>query len=586
MPADFDFSTVSNLAVTDHLPADIIRSLWLIQSLNLRSDNIRNDLKQIYFDLRKLIPKPITKGNDRRNRRKPAKSTKTSQKQTNPPPNPKINRLYEEAHELEKQLEVTNSEALAEAHKIASLLRSSRQDIQEQTRRLVLLYFDSHEDATKLREFVDTFTDRTTCTRISLIKEGPWPEEMNKSVTRALKSTPELQRPNDSTVTTHFGESDKEMKRYILRLLDHRLDPSYQSARRQYMKERLVLSIMAKNMAFDQTFGLNGQRPAEEINTSEDHWLSESDLVTPKSAMFGPVERDEPGKAKETNEEEKAFEVEVEKDAQDVEMSRKEPEPVEKSLATKLEVIPSTPSKDGAAKVLPTIRISLGKSSSRERKKVSPSQPKVSLQLEDQNIDEEVYCICRTGSSGKMIGCDDPACKYGGWFHYKCLGLHPSFEPSKREKWYCPWCRDKHIKIQAKPSRPSLHRVSLRREDVPRIDDIDALLRKKRKTAVGPQNGNSVNHKDMKQPLQKKAQLLPPYVPIPQQTNATTRPTRTTRSSKNLSVDGIKTTNINIERSPQTTPAKRLLRSKLNRMYEYLNECSSPLSDINISDYE
>jgi len=55
--------------------------------------------------------------------------------------------------------------------------------------------------------------------------------------------------------------------------------------------------------------------------------------------------------------------------------------------------------------------------------------------------DAELYCFCRRGSFGFMIGCDDDDCAYE-WFHLECVGLTPSTRP--RGKWYVVvhvrWC--------------------------------------------------------------------------------------------------------------------------------------------------
>lgn len=49
--------------------------------------------------------------------------------------------------------------------------------------------------------------------------------------------------------------------------------------------------------------------------------------------------------------------------------------------------------------------------------------------------EETVYCFCRLGSFGNMIGCDNEECPIE-WFHYSCVGLT---EPP-RGSWYCPTC--------------------------------------------------------------------------------------------------------------------------------------------------
>ncbi|KAJ3573736.1 hypothetical protein NP233_g2252 [Leucocoprinus birnbaumii] len=44
--------------------------------------------------------------------------------------------------------------------------------------------------------------------------------------------------------------------------------------------------------------------------------------------------------------------------------------------------------------------------------------------------DEVTWCYCNRISFGKMIGCDDPDCKYE-WFHLECVGLTETPEPDE-----------------------------------------------------------------------------------------------------------------------------------------------------------
>lgn len=66
-------------------------------------------------------------------------------------------------------------------------------------------------------------------------------------------------------------------------------------------------------------------------------------------------------------------------------------------------------------------------------------QPVVTAAVVDP--DDEIYCLCRSGSYGEMIACDNPKCKYE-WFHYSCVGL----TRAPRGKWNCPLCKDRKRK--------------------------------------------------------------------------------------------------------------------------------------------
>lgn len=54
----------------------------------------------------------------------------------------------------------------------------------------------------------------------------------------------------------------------------------------------------------------------------------------------------------------------------------------------------------------------------------------------------EVYCYCRKGNIGPMIGCDNDECEIE-WFHFKCVGL--TAHPPEGVKWYCPDCNPNFV---------------------------------------------------------------------------------------------------------------------------------------------
>lgn len=52
-----------------------------------------------------------------------------------------------------------------------------------------------------------------------------------------------------------------------------------------------------------------------------------------------------------------------------------------------------------------------------------------------------LYCICKGGSFGNMIACDNKKClDRSNWYHMTCVGLDPLEEPP--ETWYCPACQE------------------------------------------------------------------------------------------------------------------------------------------------
>lgn len=56
------------------------------------------------------------------------------------------------------------------------------------------------------------------------------------------------------------------------------------------------------------------------------------------------------------------------------------------------------------------------------------------------NLNESRYCVCRSVSDGKMIGCDNDDCVIE-WFYFVCVGLNLNVEV--KGKWICLLCRRK-----------------------------------------------------------------------------------------------------------------------------------------------
>ncbi len=64
-------------------------------------------------------------------------------------------------------------------------------------------------------------------------------------------------------------------------------------------------------------------------------------------------------------------------------------------------------------------------------------EPKQTDPVENKSIErKEVWCYCRQGEAGNMIGCDNIDCQIE-WFHNSCVGV--ACPP--RGKWFCPDCR-------------------------------------------------------------------------------------------------------------------------------------------------
>lgn len=58
------------------------------------------------------------------------------------------------------------------------------------------------------------------------------------------------------------------------------------------------------------------------------------------------------------------------------------------------------------------------------------------LDNDNTSDDDKLYCFCQERESGRMILCDNPACKFQ-WFHFSCVSMA---QPPKGS-WYCPGCQ-------------------------------------------------------------------------------------------------------------------------------------------------
>ncbi|KAF2817994.1 uncharacterized protein BDZ99DRAFT_360737, partial [Mytilinidion resinicola] len=47
------------------------------------------------------------------------------------------------------------------------------------------------------------------------------------------------------------------------------------------------------------------------------------------------------------------------------------------------------------------------------------------------------FCICRDGSYGTMVACENDSCPIE-WFHIGCMGMEKA--PAQTAVWYCPEC--------------------------------------------------------------------------------------------------------------------------------------------------
>lgn len=62
----------------------------------------------------------------------------------------------------------------------------------------------------------------------------------------------------------------------------------------------------------------------------------------------------------------------------------------------------------------------------------------------NESSSAELWCYCRTGESGTMIGCENKNCPIQ-WFHIECIKI----THIPKGKWYCPECRKDKKSLQS-----------------------------------------------------------------------------------------------------------------------------------------
>ena len=66
------------------------------------------------------------------------------------------------------------------------------------------------------------------------------------------------------------------------------------------------------------------------------------------------------------------------------------------------------------------------------------------IDSDEDSIDSDpILCVCKktyTQKGGDMIACSSNNCKYGQWFHYKCIQLNKKQAKAMME-WYCMGCQ-------------------------------------------------------------------------------------------------------------------------------------------------
>ncbi|GMM33857.1 hypothetical protein DASC09_011820 [Saccharomycopsis crataegensis] len=522
-PQMWTLTTPNNLAITDHLPADIIRCLWVVQSLNIRFNERREDLYNI-INLLKSISKFQVLDTDASLGRTRSSNVKAlleslstikifeSQKSS----------LLQQIKQIDSEIRMIHQESIRESVKLRLLLDYAKRFLNASSYQLIQILFSRFKNQVELEEFVDAFTNSQNSRGIGSLKTGfakEYPNVTTPSTSKLntlLKSSSSLQQPNDSNTITRFSDYDEEFRQLIKSSWDSRKNERRQSERDGFVRKQIALSIMAKNETFDRCFNLNGyEQPKMRLvirNPTPTDVASSNKLKLRVANTKSNVESSASDSDFETSKSPPPLTPKLKLTIRSGHPLSKDhlinDFPVSNNISSRLKRKASGLSESSKLKINKIAGKNKSETYSSAGRSQASGKSGIEQEAEDQEeVDESVFCICRSGSSGKMIGCDDDHCKYGGWFHYKCLSIPINFEPGKRNKWYCPWCRDKHLskqkpsvdKSEKKPRLPS-GKVSSQegpqlrprleatrplrtrnREIVSIVDDIDSVLRHKKK---------------------------------------------------------------------------------------------------------
>lgn len=408
---DEDLDLVSNLTITDHLPSDIVRSLWTIQSLNMK---LQDKKKALHWKLNilKLMGKVV--------------SESTAGAKTKDVGVQGLNlyriKLFQKIKQINNQAEKLLDESILEATKLRLFLDHASKYLYGYNCELVDSVIFLDRSPFQLKQFTDVL-DKLSAPKISklLLREFGFPATvLVGSFDKVIKENQCFYHHSESPCLVFSGKED-EFRDLIEDCSEKWNKISLKNDISYYNRSQRIFALLCQNEQYDKFNYLNG------------HTKPKVKLII-KNPRFNKLSHESSSES-------------------------------ETPVTPRLKLTIKGSSANGAASPkfqLPTVAspkavvqeglapdVNNSNVSSRVRRANTVSQPvtqvvkPVAIAPTNAVKEEEVYCVCRTGSTGKMIACDDRKCNYV-WYHYKCLGLSSSFEPAKSEKWYCPECAVRH----------------------------------------------------------------------------------------------------------------------------------------------
>lgn len=518
-----DLEGVSNLSITDHLPADLIRSMWLVQSLNIQVSKKQHELSELLclssiFD--KLIPGTVKSDAkeapgvllDSTNKAKVIRERELIRKNI-VHLKTEITRLFRESQkEVQTIIDVltTSKEFLSTStyYLIENLFRTSTLTLSEIQALAPAEASQYNKDAV----FPSISQIKKMYAGINIRRF-----ETNKNK-RDLK-----QRPNNDNILNFYGNGSENIRKLIDNLTLEVSVCTFENQKKLYEAYQRVFLIMIKNRLFDkENFKNSFQRPKLKLifksaNQASHENLSASNLVSPLSSVLKQraaenqallMSSRNPSTTPTTLRIRLTFKAYSEEPTPDISspltpflspsdsaldidnaaLSEKN-SLLQQSLISVEHMTKETSTKrkinkqDGIRRIKDKLKINGDKTAKKQKEE----------KIANTNEDEELYCVCRQPSFGKMIACDNENCKYG-WFHYRCIGLKSTFKPPKSKPWYCQFCSPlfavpdtKHNKSNSNGSQFKVHQalVPTKADEIGFQEvDINDIIKKAKKSQV------------------------------------------------------------------------------------------------------
>lgn len=375
------------ISTTDHLPCDVIRSLWLVQRLNLEVDKIK---RRFHHD---------------------AKAAET--KSDDP-------KLWYRIQRDKRRVEWLNSQAVAETQAILRQLechrqwlldsaaqqeqiKSTKEEAKERQNSLELrLQLMKHYEEHPLNSHLEALKEDAPQEKLKLVLKVPASAKMVAA--KPKKSGRPVGRPRLKTA------NDKRVNGAITVTRELRQRNSTPTPTPEPSTNHLI-STPRRTRSSTPTPATSSVSPIESKSTTPPD-LDEANVNQAIKPRSKTLLKSSPRKNSKRSPKKNGFKT-----------------PLKANLKTSLKA-------SSEAQLKPKPKRPVG----RPRK----NPVKVEIELDMEEIEEEkepVYCFCQTPSLGNMIACDNLACPNGEWFHFKCVGLLNRVQALKytlgNEKWFC-----------------------------------------------------------------------------------------------------------------------------------------------------